>query len=96
VRPPLLTLLTFIVVQCTDGWLTAVGIARFGAGVEANPILAWYALAIGSDRALIGAKLLAIGCAAALHVYARHRILATLTLFYVVLAIIPWILTLSL
>jgi hypothetical protein len=92
--PP--TLFVFIAVQCTDAWLTAIGIDRFGSAIEANPILAWYVVAFGAGIALISAKTIAIGCAAALYVQARHRTLATLTVLYVIFAIIPWMLALHL
>jgi hypothetical protein len=89
-------LLAFILVQCADAWLTVIGIGRYGAAIEANPILAWYVAAFGAGIALGAAKLMAVGCAAALYVHACHRTLTALTLFYVVVAIVPWILTLHL
>jgi hypothetical protein len=90
------TLFAFVAVQCADAWLTAIGIARFGATVEANPILAWYMTTFGTGITLVSAKVIAIGCAAALHAHARHRTLAALTLLYLIVAIIPWMLALKL
>ena len=90
------TLFVFVAVQCTDGWLTAIGIDRFGSAIEANPILAWYVTAFGAGIALVSAKAIAIGCAAALYAQAWHRTLAALTLLYLIFAIIPWMFALHL
>lgn len=90
------TLLAFVLVQCADAWLTAVGISRFGSAIEANPILAWYVGAFGAGIALGAAKLMAVGCAGALYFHACHRTLTALTLLYVVVAIVPWMLALHL
>jgi hypothetical protein len=88
------TLFVFVAVQCTDAWLTAIGIDRFGSTIEANPILAWYVTTFGAGIALVSAKVIAIGCAAALHAQAWHRTLAALTVLYLIFAIIPWIVAL--
>ena len=88
------TLFVFVAVQCTDAWLTAIGIDRFGSAVEANPILAWYVTAFGAGIALVSAKAIAVGCAAALYAHACHRTLSALTLLYLIFAIIPWMLAL--
>jgi hypothetical protein len=89
-------LLAFVLVQCADAWLTAIGISRFGSAIEANPILAWYVSAFGAGVALGAAKLMAVGCAFALYFHAFHRTLTALTLLYVVVAIVPWMLALHL
>ena len=89
------TLFAFVAVQCIDAWLTAIGIDRFGSTVEANPILAWYVTAFGASIALVSAKVIAVGCAAALYAQARHRTLAALTLLYLIVAIIPWMVALQ-
>ena len=88
------TLFVFVAVQCTDAWLTAIGIDRFGSAVEANPILAWYVTTFGAGIALVCAKVIAVGCAAALYAHAWHRTLSLLTLLYLIFAIIPWMLAL--
>ena len=87
-------LLSFVVVQCADAWLTTIGIHRFGFGIEANPILSWYAYALGAGVTIFGAKALAVGCAAALHYQGRYRTLSALSALYVVAAIIPWLVVL--
>ena len=80
----------FVVVQVLDGVLTYVGVQTFGPGIEANPLVAWYAGMFGPVAGLVAAKLFAIGCAAVLFITARHRTVALLTLMYLVFAIAPW------
>jgi len=83
-------LLVFLLAQLMDGVFTYVGIATFGETIEANPLLAWYIAMFGPAVALIGAKMVAIACAATLHVFARHRTVAVLTLVYLAAAVWPW------
>ncbi len=87
-------LAAFVIVQCTDAWLTAIGIYRYGVAVEANPIVAWYTHVLGVGVALLAVKAVAIGCAAALHAQTCRRTLSALSALYVVVAIIPWIVAL--
>ena len=82
--------LAFVTVQILDGVLTYVGLRTFGLGIEANPIVAWYAEAFGAAAGLVAAKLFAIGCASVLYLTSRHRTVAVLTLLYVAFAILPW------
>ena len=82
--------LTFVAVQALDGVLTYVGVRTFGLGIEANPVVAWYAEAFGPAAGLLAAKTFAIACASVLYVTARHRTVAVLTLLYLAFAIIPW------
>ena len=82
--------LAFISVQILDGVLTYIGVTTFGVGVEANPLVAWYAGALGPAAGLVAAKLFAIACASVLYLTARHGTVALLTLVYVVFAIVPW------
>jgi|SRR5687767_11418412 hypothetical protein len=81
---------TFVAVQALDGVLTYVGVRAFGMGIEANPIVAWYATTFGPAAGLAAAKLFAVGCASVLYVTARHGTVALLTLLYLVFAIAPW------
>jgi hypothetical protein len=83
-------LAVFAVVQCADAWLTAIGIVRFGPAIEANPLLAYCVLTFGAG-AIVAAKLIAIGCAAVLHLHAHGVVLAVLTLAYIAFAILPWL-----
>lgn len=82
--------LAFVVVQALDGVFTYIGVSTFGIGIEANPLVAWYATAFGPAAGLAAAKLFAIGCASVLYVTARHGTVAILTLMYLVFAIAPW------
>lgn len=83
-------LLVFLVAQLLDGVFTYVGISRFGEAIEANPLLSWYIATFGAGVAVVGAKALAVACAAALHLCDRHRTVAVLTLVYLVAAVWPW------
>jgi hypothetical protein len=82
--------LAFVAVQVLDGVLTYVGVRTFGLGIEANPLVAWYAEAFGAATGLVAAKLFAIGCASVLYLTSRHRTVAVLTVLYVAFAIVPW------
>ena len=86
----------FAAIQVADGVMTAAGVARFGPGVEANPLLDAVARISGFGVALVTAKAVAILCGAVLHVRAQHLVLAMLILAYVAAAIVPWTLVLSL
>jgi hypothetical protein len=80
----------FTTVQIVDAIWTAHGIARFGVGIEANPIL--YALVsfCGVTGALVVAKSVAIFSGAFLHFTSRDLVLSLLTVVYVFGAILPW------
>jgi hypothetical protein len=80
----------FAVVQIADGWLTYQGIRVYGPGIEANPLIVWYASIFGTVAALTGAKAVAVLCGAILHLLARHVAIAFLTVTYVVAALWPW------
>jgi arginine exporter protein ArgO len=80
----------FTIAQLADGILTYLGVHVFGQSIEANPILSWYIAALGAGMALLVAKTLAVGCASALHLNARHRTIGVLTVFYLAVAVWPW------
>ena len=82
--------LLFAIVQIADGLLTYHGIRIYGPGVEANPLIVWYASAFGTGVALTGAKLVAVICGGILHLLARHVAIAFLTITYVIAALWPW------
>src|SRR6185295_1388703 len=84
-------LLAFLAAQVCDGAFTYLGVHHFGIDIEANPIVGWYIAALGIGYALLATKALAVACAAVLHIFARHRVIAVLTFFYLVLAISPWV-----
>jgi hypothetical protein len=85
----------FVFVQIADGVLTAVGIARFGPAVEANPLLVHSIQTYGAGAALVAAKSVAILGGGVLHAYSYHLLLAFLTVGYVFATLIPWALLLS-
>jgi hypothetical protein len=80
----------FTLVQLGDGVLTYRGMRVFGVGIEGNPLIVWFSATVGAGLALVGAKTLAMVCAAVLHLTARHQVIAVLTLAYLVAAIWPW------
>ena len=80
----------FTLSQVCDGVFTYHGIRAFGAWIEANPLVGWYVASFGTGPAIVGAKIFAVVCGAALHVSASYRTVAVLTLVYAVCAIWPW------
>lgn len=84
-------LLLFLVAQLCDGVLTYIGVRAFGPSIEANPIVEWYIVAVGAGLATVGAKSVAIFCAAVLHARAWHWTLGALTVCYFAFAVWPWI-----
>ncbi|HEY7290408.1 MAG TPA: hypothetical protein VH583_11295 [Vicinamibacterales bacterium] len=85
----------FVAVQLADGVLTALGIARFGTGVEANPLLVHSMVVAGTGASLVAAKSVAILGGTVLHVYSYHLVLALLTVGYVFATVLPWALILG-
>jgi hypothetical protein len=83
--------IAFVLVQALDGVLTLVGMHTFGLRIEANPLIAWYAHALGPEVAVSAAKLFAVGCGVALYLTAHYRTIAALALTYVLAALGPWI-----
>ena len=84
-------LVLFLLAQCLDGVLTYVGVVTFGIGVEANPLIATLMGYLGAATALLTAKTIAAGLGIALHVRGVHGAVAMLTVFYFVVAIVPWV-----
>ena len=80
----------FILVQCLDGIFTYIGIAMFGPAIEANPLVSSAIAVAGPGAGLTAAKLLAAACGIVLHLQRVHGLVAALTVFYVVVAIVPW------
>jgi hypothetical protein len=91
VRAAQATWIAFVLVQALDGVMTLVGMQTFGLHIEANPLIAWYAYALGPEIAVSAAKLFAVGCGVALYLTARYRTIAALTFTYVLCAVGPWI-----
>ena len=86
----------FFLAQALDGALTYVGVLTLGSGIEGNPLLFWLMGAAGHGPALAMAKLTAAGFGMVLHLFAVHRAVAVLTVFYIAAAVLPWMAVLSL
>ena len=84
-------LVAFLLAQACDGILTYVGVGAYGLHMEGNPLLAWLMTWMGRGPALATAKAAAGGFGIALHLTAVHRVVAVLTLFYIAMAILPWL-----
>jgi hypothetical protein len=80
----------FLIVQFLDGAFTYFGVRLWGPDIEANPIVSSAVATAGLGPGLAGAKLFAIGCGMVLHLCHVHHLVALLTVFYVVAAIVPW------
>jgi len=88
---PRLLLAVFIVLQAADGWLTYEAVHLFGASAEGNPILSAWMQVAGFGPALVGAKLMAIGCGTVLYATGVYPILGGLTALYLFGAVVPWL-----
>jgi|SRR5712672_1215485 len=84
----------FAAIQVADAAMTVSGVARFGAGIEGNPVLNFYATTLGIGVTLVAAKVFCIAAGTLLHLRAKHLALASLTLAYVLGAVLPWMWTL--
>jgi uncharacterized protein DUF5658 len=83
-------ILLFLIAQGLDGVFTYVGMAAYGPGIEANPLLVWLMDHFGQGPALAGAKVTAAGLGIILHLIAVHRAVALLTVLYITAALLPW------
>ncbi|MEN3338595.1 MAG: hypothetical protein V7647_2271 [Acidobacteriota bacterium] len=84
-------LIIFLLAQASDGVLTYIGVSTYGLHVEGNPIIGWLMSAMGEGPALATAKLAAGFFGIALHLSSVHRAVAVLAVFYVAVAVVPWI-----
>jgi uncharacterized membrane protein len=84
-------LLLFLTAQMLDGVLTYVGVSVYGLHMEGNPLIGWMMANMGHGPALATAKVTAGFFGIALHLSAVHKAVAVLTLFYIVIAIVPWV-----
>jgi hypothetical protein len=89
-------LVIFLIAQVLDGVLTYTGIQQLGIGVEVNQLIVFYVDTFGAAAALIGAKTLACACGLILYVAHYHRSLAVAAGAYVGVAVVPWLIALSL
>jgi hypothetical protein len=85
-----LAILGFLLVQWLDGVYTYLGIYTWGPHIEANPLVSSAVAVAGPGVALYATKLFAVACGMVLHLRRIHRMVALLTLFYLVAAILPW------
>jgi Domain of unknown function (DUF5658) len=83
--------LVFLLAQAVDGVFTYMGVVIYGMGAEGNPLLGWLMGAIGCAAGVTAAKAAAGAFGIVLHLVAVHRVVAALALFYVAVAIVPWI-----
>lgn len=84
-------LIIFLLAQASDGVLTYVGVNVYGPHMEGNPLIAWLMATFGEVPALAAAKGTAGMFGIALHMSAVHKAVALLAVFYVVVAICPWV-----
>ena len=85
-----LALLLFLLAQASDGVLTYIGVSTYGVSVEGNPLISWLMHAMGEGLALTTAKVAAASFGIALHLSAVHKAVAVLAVFYVAVAVVPW------
>jgi hypothetical protein len=90
-----LALIVFLLAQVFDGILTYVGVKTFGLHAEGNPIVAWLMTVLGHGPGLATAKLAAGSFGVALYASNVHKSVAALAVFYLVVAIAPWVVILS-
>jgi hypothetical protein len=86
-----IVLVVFLLAQCFDGVFTYVGVLTFGTGIEANPLISGLMLRFGEGVALVGTKAIAGMLGIALHLRQIHAAVALLAVFYIGVAILPWI-----
>ncbi len=86
-----LVVIAFLVAQACDGVFTYVGVSLYGAHMEANPVLGWMMETMGRGMALATAKGVAGAFGIALHLSSVHRVVAVLALFYIAVAVVPWV-----
>jgi hypothetical protein len=84
-------LIVFLLAQCLDGVFTYVGVKTYGISAEANPLIATLMIYVGHGTALMGAKLLAGLLGIGLHIGQVHSAVAMLAVFYLAVAVFPWI-----
>ena len=83
-------LLVFLLAQCLDGVFTYVGVKTYGIGIEANPLISLMMAYVGHGAALMGAKVIAGLLGIGLHLGQVHGAVALLALFYLAVAVFPW------
>jgi len=85
-----LIVVMFVITQCLDGVFTYLGVAIWGPGIEANPLISSAMGVVGVLCGVAGAKAVAIGFGIVLHLRRVHNLVAALTAIYFAAAILPW------
>lgn len=85
------SLVIFLLAQALDGVLTYVGVSTFGPRMEGNPFVGWLMSSMGDAAGLATAKVAAGFFGIALHLSAVHKTVALLAVFYVAVAVAPWL-----
>jgi len=80
----------FLLAQAADGVMTYVGVTTMGLHIEANPLLATLMAMVGQGPGVMLAKVLAGMLGISLHLVGVHRIIAVLTIVYMIGAVVPW------
>jgi len=91
----------YCIVQIADGALTYCGIIKHGINAEGNPLVKWVLVALGVIPGLISIKALSLVIIYFLCAKQNGGRLLKMTLiisivFYLIFAIVPWILVLIL
>ena len=86
-----LVLLLFLVAQLFDGLFTYVAVSAVGTQAEGNLILATWMNLVGPGPTLFAAKLVAATAGVFVYYRGMHRLLASLTAMYGLMAIGPWL-----
>jgi len=89
--PGRLVFALFLVMQAADGLITYGAVSIYGSIAEGNPLLQTWIDIADPGPALLGAKLLASGCGGILYATGFTRVLAALTAFYFLGAVVPWL-----
>lgn len=83
------------VLQALDGYLTSLGVNRFGIEIEANPIIRYLMFSIGEIPALALIKSMAFVAIVILMFLAHRlnwipRVMGVVATLYLFVAILPW------
>ena len=81
----------FVLTQVLDGLATYWGVSVMGLDIEANPVVGWVMSTMGVGLGITLVKLVAIGLGMVLYLHRIHNAVAILAVFYVIIAIIPWV-----
>ena len=84
-------LIVFLLAQASDGVLTYIGVYTYGLHVEGNPLIGWLMASMGEGPGLATAKLTAGFFGIALHLSSVHKAVALLAVFYLTVAVGPWV-----